>query len=184
MRIIGGLYRGKKIATPLSGDTRPTSDRAREMIFNILCHNPSFGPQVLVGRTVLDVFSGTGALGLEALSRGAKSIQFIENNKAILPTLYRNVKEFHLPLSSIIEQDVHHLKRSPISFDLVFLDPPYHKRLLPPALERLSSQGWFSKNAALVIEMAKDEDLPLGANLSLVTERLVGAAKLLFCRAV
>jgi len=154
------------------------------MIFNILSHNSAFGSQVLVDRTVLDVFAGTGALGLEALSRGARTIQFIENNKAILPTLYRNVKEFHLPLSSVIEQDVQTLGGASLSFDLVFLDPPYHKGLLLPALERLSSQGWMPKNAMLVMEMAKDEDLLLSDSFSLLTERFVGAAKFLFCKAV
>ena len=184
MRIIAGLYRGKKIATPTSMNTRPTSDRARETIFNILSHNPAFGAQVLVDQAVLDVFAGTGALGLEALSRGARSIQFIENNRATLPTLYANVKAFDLPLSSVLEQDVHDLSRAVTPFGLIFLDPPYHKNLLLPALDRLSSQGWFSKSSILVIEIAKDEKLLLPKNLSIVTERACGAAKILFCKGV
>ncbi len=121
---------------------------------------------------------------MEALSRGAKSIHFIENNKATLPVLYQNVKEFQLPLSSIIEEDVQHLGQASEPFDLVFLDPPYHKGLLPSALERLSSQGWFSKNTTLVMEMAKDEDPPLEHNLSLLIERFVGAAKFLFFKVI
>src|SRR5260221_10469350 len=105
MRIVGGKYRGKKLNVPTHEGTRPTSDRARETIFNILLHNPSFGPKVLLDKTVLDVFAGTGALGLEAFSRGAKSVTFIENNRNALPILYANIKTFDLPLASVLEQD-------------------------------------------------------------------------------
>jgi 16S rRNA (guanine966-N2)-methyltransferase len=182
MRIVGGKYRGKKLKAPTHGGTRPTSDRTRETIFNILLNNPSFGPKALLDKTVLDVFAGTGALGLEAFSRGAQSVTFIENNRDIIPILYVNIKAFDLSLSCVVEQDVEMLKSNPSPpFDLIFMDPPYHQNLILPSLTRLESKGWIAKNAVILIELARDEALQLPPFMSLVVERISGAAKLLFC---
>ncbi|HUX78307.1 MAG TPA: 16S rRNA (guanine(966)-N(2))-methyltransferase RsmD [Alphaproteobacteria bacterium] len=183
MRIVGGKYRGKKILAPIHKGTRPTSDRTRETIFNILLHNPVFGPGVLIDKAVLDVFAGTGALGLEALSRGAKSVTFIENDKIALPLLYDNVKAFGLSRTCVFEQDALHLGTTPTSFyDLVFLDPPYHQNLVSPALLHLFSRGWLAKEGSVVIEIAKNETLLLPPFLDLVLERISGAARILFCK--
>ena len=158
MRIIGGKYRGKKLETPFHRGTRPTSDRARETIFNILLHNPAYGPQVLINKAALDVFAGTGALGLEAFSRGARSITFIENDRNTLQILYKNVRAFDLSSSCVLEQDARHLRMAPPApFDLIFLDPPYDQGLVVPALMQLSVQGWLSVDAVIVIEIAKNE---------------------------
>jgi len=182
MRIVGGKYRGKKILSPTHVSTRPTSDRTRETIFNILFHNPSFEPQVVLDKAVLDVFAGTGALGLEAYSRGAGSVTFVENNKNILPILYSNVKTFGLPSSCVLEQDALALKSNAnFPFDLIFLDPPYHQDLILPTLIELQAKGWIDKNAHILLEIAKDETVSLPPFLSLVEERISGAAKLLFC---
>jgi len=183
MRIVGGKYRGKKILAPVHEGTRPTADRTREMIFNILLHNPAFGPGILRDKAVLDVFAGTGALGLEAFSRGAKSVTFMENDRETLVVLYANVKIFELPRSSVLEQDVRHLRKPPAiePFDLVFLDPPYRQELVLSTLTQLFDQGWLAKDAVVVIEMAKNESLEWPSYLSLVMERTSGAAKVLFC---
>lgn len=182
MRIISGKYRGKKIMAPTHEGTRPTSDRTRETIFNILLNNPSFGPKVLLNKAVLDVFAGTGALGLEAFSRGANTVTFIENSRDTLPILYNNLKVFDLPLSCVVEQDVTTLKSNPrVPFDLIFLDPPYHQGLSLPALIQLESKGWIAKKAVILIELSKDEEVQLPSFLSLEVERVSGAAKLLFC---
>lgn len=182
MRIVGGKYRGKKLLPPTHGGTRPTADRTRETIFNILLNNPHFGAQVLLDKTVLDVFAGTGGLGLEALSRGAKAVTFIENHREALPVLRANLKAFDLPSSWIIEQDVRnlHSNLSP-PFDLIFMDPPYEQNLIPPTLTLLLRQGWIGKNTVLVLECAKEELIQLPPPLSLILERVSGAAKLLFC---
>ncbi len=183
MRVIGGKYRGKKIVTPSHQGTRPTSDRARETIFNILLHNPAFGSKVLIDKGVLDVFAGTGALGLESLSRGAKSVTFIENDKAALSILYENVEDFGLSRICVLEQDAAHLPMAPVTpFDLIFLDPPYHQNLVLPALTQLVAQGWLSADAVIVIEIAKNESLHLPSFLECVVERTSGAAKILFCK--
>lgn len=182
MRIVGGKFRGKKLLAPSHQGTRPTSDRTRETIFNILLHNPTLGPQVLINKVVLDVFAGTGALGLEALSRGAKSVTFVENEKEALMLLYENIKSFDLPSSSVLAQDGRHL-RGPLdlSFDLVFIDPPYRKGLILPTLLSLSTQAWLSEGAVVVMEMAKNDSFILPSFLSLVVERSSGATTILFC---
>lgn len=182
MRIVGGKYRGKKIMAPTHEGTRPTSDRTRETIFNILLHNPLFGPGVLLDKTVLDVFAGTGALGLEAYSRGAKSVTFIENSRSILPILYANIKALDLPRTCVLEQDIQRLSVNPgPPFDLIFMDPPYHQGMILPGLTQLESKGWIAKHAVIVIELAKDEALDFPPTLSLMMERISGAAKILFC---
>ena len=183
MRIVGGKFRGKKLATPAHQGTRPTSDRARETLFNILLHNPYLGSSVLLGKRVLDVFAGTGALGLEALSRGAESVSFIENDSTALKVLRENLKTFSLPALLIFEEDAAHVSCLPLApFDLVFLDPPYHQHLLLPSLESLYQKGWFVDGAIVVMEVAKDENIITPSYLTLILERTSGVAKLLFCR--
>ena len=183
MRIVGGKFRGKKLLAPVHSGTCPTSDRTRETLFNILLHNSNFGPSVLVGKRVLDVFAGTGALGLEAFSRGAKAVSFIENDPTALQVLRENLKVFDLPDSSLVDEDATCLSRSPlVPYDLVFLDPPYKKNLLPSALESLYKGGWFQQGAVLVMEIAKDEVFTPPSFLTPVLERPSGPARVLFCR--
>jgi 16S rRNA (guanine966-N2)-methyltransferase len=183
MRIVGGRFRGKKLTNPTHQGTRPTSDRARETLFNILLHNPHLGSQALLGKRVLDVFAGTGALGLEALSRGAETVSFIENDLSAIKVLRENLKTFDLPALQIFEEDATHLSRSPMApFDLIFLDPPYHQNLLLPSLENLYHKGWLGEGAIVVMEMAKNENIIIPSFLTLILERTSGAAKLLFCR--
>jgi 16S rRNA (guanine966-N2)-methyltransferase len=182
MRIVGGKFRGKKLVAPAHQGTRPTSDRARETLFNILLHNPHLGSQVLLGKRVLDVFAGTGALGLEALSRGAETVSFIENDPAALKVLRENLNAFDVATSQIFEEDATHLSRSPMApFDLIFLDPPYHQNLLVLSLENLYHKGWFADGAIVAMEMAKDEEIILPSFLDFLFERTSGAAKLVFC---
>lgn len=182
MRIVGGRFRGKKLAAPAHQGTRPTSDRARETLFNILIHNPHLGRSVLLGKRVLDVFAGTGALGLETLSRGAETVSFIENDPAAIKVLRENLKAFDLAALQIFEEDATHLSRSPMTpFDLIFLDPPYHQNLLVSSLENLYHEGWLAEGAIVVMEVAKDENIMIPSFLTLILERTSGAAKLLFC---
>jgi len=180
MRIVGGAFRGKRIITPTHTGTRPTSDRTRETIFNILLHNPAFGPKVVLDKAVLDIFAGTGALGLEAFSRGAKSVTFIENDPSTLSILQSNVKSFDLPTTCILKVDALHVGNAPSPFELVFLDPPYNKGFVLPVLNQLLEKGWLSPSAVLVIEIAKEEKLDLPSTFVKVNERLSGAAKILF----
>jgi 16S rRNA (guanine966-N2)-methyltransferase len=183
MRIVGGRFRGKKLVAPAHQGTRPTSDRARETLFNILLHNPYLGLSVLLGKRVLDVFAGTGALGFEAFSRGAETVSFIENDPAAIKVLRENLKAFDLPALQIFEEDATQMSRSPMApFDLIFLDPPYHQDLLVSSLEGLYQKRWFVNGAIVIMEVAKNENIIIPSFLTLILERTSGAAKLLFCQ--
>lgn len=182
MRIVGGKYKGKKLPSPKSRETRPTSDRARETLFNILFHNPALKSFSLEDKTVLDVFAGTGALGFEALSRGAKSATFIEKDPQALKALKATLQDFSLPFSWLIAADATQIHQAPHGFDFVFLDPPYDQGLVSPTLYQLLDKGWLASNGLVVIEISKKEQPSLPSFLTLLLERTEGAAQFLFCQ--
>ena len=155
LRIIGGTLKRKKIQTVPGQHTRPTSDRVRESIFNIIAHR-------IANRHVLDLFSGTGAMGLEALSRGASDCTFIDNSKAAITVLKKNIQICNVQeRSRAIHWDIGKslacLKSSPSRFDLIFMDPPYHSDLIGPAMLHLHEIRVLDRDALLVIEHAQDE---------------------------
>lgn len=153
MRIIAGKYRGTRLAALGKGDEsarlRPTPDRVRESLFSMLTHR-----SVLHGAVVLDVFAGTGALGLEALSRGAQSVVFIENGRTGQRLIQENIDKLQASgETQILRADATRLGAWPHApFDLVFLDPPYGKSLGEKAIERLRDGNWLARNALLVVE--------------------------------
>jgi 16S rRNA (guanine966-N2)-methyltransferase len=155
LRVIGGSLKGRKLVSVKGNAIRPTADRVRESIFNIL------GARV-EDATVLDIFAGTGALGIEALSRGAKSAVFIDINKAALEALAGNLKICGLESRSrLIRWDA--LKRLgclhglPSLFDLVLMDPPYRQAMIPPTLNNLHESHCLKIGAELIIEHAPHE---------------------------
>jgi 16S rRNA (guanine966-N2)-methyltransferase len=194
MRIVSGQYKGKPIAAPDGRSTRPTSDRAREAVFNILEHAP-WAP-ALQGARVLDLFAGSGALGLEALSRGGAFCLFVETDEAARGAIRDNVEALHLfGCTRIHRRDATDLGPRPASagpaFDLVFLDPPYAKgpdakNMGERALSELGKHAWLGAGAVLVFERGEDEpeiqpsDIPGGYEL--IDERRYGAAKVLFLK--
>ena len=183
MRIVSGQYRGKPIAAPEGRATRPTSDRAREAVFNILEHAP-WAPE-LKGARVLDLFAGSGALGLEALSRGGAFCLFVETDDAARGAIRDNVEALHLfGCTRIHRRDATDLGPRPSSagpaFDLVFLDPPYAKGLGEKALAELAAHGWLAPGAALVFERGEGESDIQPDGYDLIDERRYGAAKVLF----
>jgi len=162
MRIVGGRFRGRALVAPPGIDTRPTSDRLREAIFNILEH----GAFPLTDASVLDLFAGTGALGLEALSRGAKFALFVEESAAARAAIRANIEALGLTgATKIFRRDTSNLGAMPPGaggpFELVFLDPPYGKGLVRLALESLRAGGWLAPSATLVIETGAEEALVL-----------------------
>jgi len=180
MRIITGRWRGRRLAAPRGREVRPTSDRAREALFGILEH----GPPALRGARVLDLFAGTGAVGLEALSRGATEVVLVENDPAALRVIRANLKRLGEPSGArLLPRDVTRLGPAPQAFDLAFLDPPYRSGLAPPALEALLAGGWIAPPARVIVELAATEDLAPPAGLELEDERRYGATKFLFLRA-
>ncbi|GIT92574.1 DNA methyltransferase [Jannaschia pagri] len=179
MRIIGGRWRGRRLASVGKGDSaahlRPTTDRVRESIFNLLLN--SLGED-LEGRTVLDVFAGTGALGLEALSRGADRATFIEQGRTSLAILRDNIRTLGAP-AQVVTRDA----RRPgpgTPHDLVFLDPPYGKDLGEAALAALTQMGWIAPGALIVWE---DNRPPKLDGLSLLDQRRYGETLVTFARA-
>ena len=155
MRVVGGRLRGRTLASPSSRDIRPTADRLRESLFNILVH--AYDDPIAEAR-VLDLFAGTGALGIEAASRGAKFTLFVDNGAEARALLRNNVEALGLGgITKVYRRDATHLGPAhPVEpFSLVFLDPPYGKGLADKALASLRDGGWLTPNALLVVEEAK-----------------------------
>jgi 16S rRNA (guanine966-N2)-methyltransferase len=154
MRVVGGRLRGRNIASPVSNAIRPTQDRLRESVFNILMHayeNP------IDGARVLDLFAGTGALGIEAVSRGAGFALFIDNGAEARALLRNNVESLGLGgTTKVYRRDATNLGPAhPMEpFSLVFLDPPYGKGLADKALASLREGGWLAPDALVVVEEA------------------------------
>jgi 16S rRNA (guanine966-N2)-methyltransferase len=154
MRVVGGRLRGRTIASPSSRDIRPTADRMRESLFNILMH--AYGDPVTDAR-VLDLFAGTGALGIEAVSRGAAFALFVDNGAEARALLRQNVEALGLGgVTKVYRRDATKLGPAhPMEpFSLVFLDPPYGKGLGEQALASLRDGGWLTPEALLVVEEA------------------------------
>lgn len=184
MRIVGGQFKGRAINAPEGRDTRPTSDRARESVFNILAHAPwSKGVE---GRRVLDLFAGAGALGLEAMSRGAAFALFVETDAAARGAIRDNIEALGLfGVTRIHRRDATDLGVKPAGlgepFDLVFLDPPYGKGLGEAALARLGQGGWITPDALIVLEAGAAET-PTTPGFETLDTREYGAAKVLFLK--
>jgi 16S rRNA (guanine966-N2)-methyltransferase len=183
MRIVGGKFKGRAIKAPEGRDTRPTSDRARESIFNVLAHAEWAPP--LEGARVIDAFAGSGALGLEAISRGAAFCLFIETDSAARGVIRDNIQAFQLfGATRIHRRSATDLGPKPAGlgapFDLVFLDPPYAYDLVPAALDQLARGGWITPDALVVAETGADEEAPIASGWSLLDERLYGAARASF----
>lgn len=184
MRIVGGQYKGREIAAPPGRDTRPTSDRARESLFNILAH-AAWSPGI-EGRRVLDLFAGSGALGLEAMSRGAIFALFVETDSAARGAIRDNIEMLGLfGTTRIHRRDATDLGLKPAGlgdpFDLVFLDPPYGKGLGERAMAGLGEGGWITPQAVIMLEVGADETPSLPA-FEILDERDYGAAKILFLK--
>jgi 16S rRNA (guanine966-N2)-methyltransferase len=184
MRIVGGSQRGRRLVAPLGEAVRPTSDRAREALFNILSHgNFAASGLPFADRPVLDAFAGTGALGLEALSRGASAAAFIESEREALAALRRNVVALgEGERVQIMAGDATRPPRAGYACAVAFLDPPYRSGLAAPAATALAASGWLTPDALIVIEVAAREALPAPAGFTIIDERVYGAARLVFLR--
>ena len=185
MRIVAGQFKGRPIQAPKANSTRPTSDRARESLFNILAHADWSPP--LEGARVLDLFAGSGALGFEALSRGAAFCLFVETAHAARGAIRKNIEALRLFGSTRLHRrSATELGEKPAGiaprFDLAFMDPPYRKDLVVPCLRELSKGDWLSAEALVVVETAVDET-PDFEGWDVVSDRNIGAAKIWFLRA-
>ena len=179
MRITGGQFRGRALVEPPDARVRPTSDKVRQAIFNILAHNDFDTEFALAGARVVDLFAGTGALGLEALSRGASYALFIDDNAESRALIRSNVEALNLTgATKIWRRDATEL--GPIGagaggpFELAILDAPYRKGLSERALESLSMGGWLAPHALAVAETAVDEMIATPAGFTLFDHRSYG----------
>ncbi len=182
MRIVGGRFRGTHLAAPKSQAIRPTSDRLRESLFNILAHG--LGDPV-DGARVLDLFSGTGALGLEALSRGARFCLFVEEAAEARGLIHANIEALHATgITKLWRRDATKLGRcTPMEpFDLAFLDPPYGRGLGDAALAAMVAGGWMKPGALVVLEESADAPPSLPNDLDIVDHREQGETGLWFLR--
>ncbi len=155
MRIVGGAFRGRSLVSVGKGDEknhlRPTTDRIRESLFNMLAHGPY--PE-LEGARVLDLFAGTGALGLEALSRGAAHVTFVENGRAAQRLIRANIDQFGCrEATTLLPLDAAKLRENnSLPFDLCFADPPYNKGLGLKSIQALAEGNWLTQDAIIVLE--------------------------------
>jgi 16S rRNA (guanine966-N2)-methyltransferase len=183
MRIVGGKFKGHHLTTPADQSTRPTADRVREAVFNILAHG--FAGLDLEGARVLDLFAGTGALGFEALSRGARHCQFVDESTEARGLVRTNADKLGvIGQCKIWRRDATDLGPcAPLpKFDLIFADPPYGKGLGEKALHSLVQGEWISDGGIIVLEEAEKAAVAEVAGLTLIDEREYGDTKVRFYR--
>jgi 16S rRNA (guanine966-N2)-methyltransferase len=168
LRIIAGIWRGRKLAfAPVAG-LRPTPDRVRETLFNWL-------GTAVHGARCLDLFAGSGALGLEAASRGATEVVLVDVDPLVARTLRQQLRLLHAHQVQVVQADCErYLRGAPEVFDLVFLDPPFHSGMLPVCLQLLEREGWLAPAAWIYIETERALELPLPSNWSAYRSKTTG----------
>ena len=183
MRIIGGRFKGRGLTAPTDQTVRPTSDRLRETLFNILAH--AYEDPMPQAR-VLDLFAGTGALGLEALSRGASFAQFVDDSAQGRGLLRANIENLGVAaLTKVFRRDATRMGQvhPHEPFSLIFCDPPYNKGLGDKALTSAYQGGWFAPKALIVFEESSKAELALPAELTVLETRDFGETQVMFLQA-
>jgi 16S rRNA (guanine966-N2)-methyltransferase len=184
MRIVAGAQRGRTLVAPKGHSTRPTADRTRQALFNVLEH-AAWGPGLGGGR-VIDLFAGSGALGLEALSRGGAFALLVDDDPAAITAIGDNIRSLGLDgCCAVLRRDAARLPPRALAgqaepFDLAFLDPPYAKGLVEPALAALRQGGWLAPEALVVVEQGAGEAEPAVEGFEVLDGRLWGAARVWF----
>ena len=163
MRVIAGTARRLNLVTPEGMETRPTTDRVKETLFNIL-------QPTLAGRHFLDLFAGSGGIGIEALSRGARSCVFVDNNRKAQNCIIQNLKHTHLEdkgelLKMDISSALARLERAGRSFDIIFMDPPYGKLWEKQVLEQLKDSSLVTEDTQIIVEANLETDMDYAENL-------------------
>lgn len=177
-RIVAGRFRGRRLDVPKGRDVRPTTDRMRERLFSMLMHGryPDMTDAV-----VADIFAGTGALGLEALSRGASSVTFVEQARPSIACISANIATLGVEdQTAILSKNATKLQLAAGPCDFIFMDPPYRQGLVRPTLEAILSGGWLAEDGVIVCEQAADEPLDIPDELEIVDDRSQGQQRILF----
>jgi 16S rRNA (guanine966-N2)-methyltransferase len=180
MRIVAGRFRGRVLAAPQGYDVRPTSERTRAALFNILSHNADL--PALVGCRFLDGFAGTGAIAIEALSRGADEAILIERDQTALATIAHNLKHCSGAKATVIRGDALNPPRAKDPCALGYLDPPYASDAALPALQALDRAGWWAPGAVVGLEVRRAVRVAPPPGWQLETDRHYGAARLVLLR--
>ena len=179
MRIIAGTAKGRKLLSPLGQGTRPTLDRVKESIFDIIQNS-------VYGSNVLDMFAGTGSLGLEAASRGAETCCLVDKNADTFSMLHQNIENLGFSdICSSYNMDsykaLEHFSESSRIFDIIFIDPPYLKNMIPPAIESIEKMNLLEKDGLIVTKIDSSEDKYLGtSNICMTDYRKYGNTTICF----
>ena len=180
MRIISGKHKGRRIELGKEAATivRPTSDFARESIFNILSHsNLGLDRHAFIDQDVADTCCGTGALGLEALSRGARHVTFIDKSREALTNAHFNAEKMHeTDHADFIHADATKLPRARRQYALIFLDPPYFRNMVEPALKSIHEGGWLTPDGIIIVEHGDKEKILFPKTYAQIDERRYGRA--------
>jgi len=185
MRIISGIFRGKKILQPLDISTRPLKDLTKESIFNIIKHSNKFKIDFEKSH-ILDLFSGIGSFGLECISRGARFVTFVENYKQVLPILKKNLNNLKIidnykiiEKNILVDLDFNSLNQK---FDIIFLDPPYKDKNLLIVLNKIIESKILSNNGIIIIHRHKKELDDFPKNLKIIEIKKYGISKIIFAK--
>jgi len=185
MRIISGIFRGKKLIQPNDNKTRPLKDLTKESIFNIINHSNKLSVKI-ENSLILDLFSGVGSFGIECLSRGARFVTFVENYKEVLVILNKNLKNLKLINNyEILEKDIlnnFEFNSFKKKFDIIFLDPPYKEKNIFEIINKIINHNILNKNGLIIIHRHKSEIDKLPEKLKIVEEKKYGIAKILFAK--
>lgn len=180
MRIIGGRHKGRRLKAPKGKNTRPTSDAIREAVFNALSH---WDPSPIDDGIILDLFAGTGALGLEALSRGARHVTFVESDPEAAAIIRANINLIgEESKTRLIPRDVRRLPRTSQAADLVFLDPPYGLDLLDMAIQSAKANCWIGPDSLLVMERAAGDEVIQTGNPRALWARTYGQTQVVISK--
>ncbi len=183
MRIIGGFFKGKKIAEPRDSNTRPLKDLTKESIFNIIKHSNKINIDLSESK-VLDLFSGVGSFGIECISRGAKKVIFIENYFKVLPILKKNLENLKsITNYRIIEKNIYDeniFSTINCKFDIIFLDPPYKDKNFINILSNIENKKILVKHGVIIVHRHKNEKDIFPSNFKIIDEKKYGISKILF----
>ncbi len=183
MRIISGVAKGKKILEPLNKKTRPLKDMVRESIFNILIHSNLFNIK-LENSNVLDLFSGVGSFGLEALSRGAKKVVFYEDYKLVIDLLTKNINNLGFAnKAEIFKKNIYldeNFKSTNTQFDLVFIDPPFKDKNLDALIQKISKKNIISPMNTIIIHRNKNTKDEFDSNFKILKKEYYGKSQIIF----
>lgn len=184
MRIISGNSKGKKILLPTDKSTRPLKDLVKESIFNVLEHSNKLNLSIS-GSNILDLFSGSGSFGIEAISRGAKKVYFVENYQAAFDILSINISNLDFQNSSEIVNDdcfnyLDKLNFDEAHFDLIFLDPPYKENRINTLIETVLNKKILKKEGIIIIHRHKKDNIELTKKMKIIDQRNYGISKIIF----